>query len=130
MEFDSYSTRPLRRGHAAFEHSVESSTSCRPATSRISSGCASAGSLLAGGPYRDQEDETFRGMCALPHGLEETRQLVALDPSMQAGRLRAEVMTWLTARGELASRGSNDQDEERRMSEQAEATAPATTPFA
>jgi hypothetical protein len=34
--------------------------------------------------------------------LEDTRQLLPLDPSIQAGRMRAEIMTWLTPRGELA----------------------------
>ena len=43
------------------------------------------GALLAGGPFDDQEDETFRGLGIYGTGLEETRQLVALDPSMQAG---------------------------------------------
>jgi uncharacterized protein YciI len=60
------------------------------------------GHLLVAGPFREQEDETLRGFCLFRTGLEETRALVAGDPSVQAGRMAADVMTWLTHRGHLA----------------------------
>ena len=55
--------------------------------------------LLAAGPFRDQPDETLRGFCIYGTNVEETRELVAADPSIRAGRLVAEVMVWLTKRG-------------------------------
>lgn len=37
-----------------------------------------------------------------PASLEETRRLTQDDPAMEAGRMTAEVMTWLTRKGALA----------------------------
>jgi hypothetical protein len=34
-------------------------------------------------------------------GLEETRRLAEEDPSVQAGRMAIEAITWLTPKGEL-----------------------------
>jgi uncharacterized protein YciI len=62
--------------------------------------------LLAAGPFRDQEDESLRGLCIFDRSVEETRELMSRDPSVRAGRLRADVMTWLTAKGSLFKRPS------------------------
>ena len=59
------------------------------------------GHLLVAGPFREQEDETLRGFCLFRTSLEETRALVQADPSVQAGRMAADVMTWLTHRGHV-----------------------------
>jgi uncharacterized protein len=57
--------------------------------------------LLVAGPFRDQEDESFRGLCLFARTCEEARALMADDPSVRAGRMRPQVMTWLTAKGAL-----------------------------
>ena len=59
------------------------------------------GHLLAAGPFREQEDETLRGFCLFRTSLDETRALVEEDPSVQAGRMAADAMTWLTHRGHV-----------------------------
>ena len=59
------------------------------------------GNLLVAGPFDDQEDETLRGFCVFRTGLEETRALFRDDPSVRAGRMAADVMTWLTHRGHV-----------------------------
>ena len=61
-----------------------------------------AGSLLANGPYRDQEDVSLRGLCIYGVGLEEARALAAKDPLVRAGRLAADSLTWLVPAGLLS----------------------------
>jgi len=60
------------------------------------------GNLLVAGPFDSQADETLRGFCIYRTGVEETRALVQRDPSVQAGRMAADVMTWMTHRGHVA----------------------------
>jgi uncharacterized protein len=102
MEFDSYTVVISRSGPRADEYSEEELDRLQAAHIAHLNAMRERGALLAGGPFDDQEDETFRGLGIYGTGLEETRQLVALDPSMQAGRMRAEIVSWLTPRGELA----------------------------
>jgi uncharacterized protein YciI len=60
-----------------------------------------AGKLAVAGPFADQPDEALRGLCFYRCGLEETRDLVARDPSIEAGRMAADVMTWWTKKGSV-----------------------------
>jgi uncharacterized protein YciI len=64
------------------------------------------GVLLLSGPFSDQPDESLRGLCVLTTGVEETRELMAQDPAVLAGRLAADVMTWWTLPGSLPASGS------------------------
>jgi uncharacterized protein YciI len=57
--------------------------------------------LLVAGPFREQEDESLRGLCLFERPLDEVRALMRRDPSVRAGRMRPEVFTWLTAKGAL-----------------------------
>jgi uncharacterized protein YciI len=57
--------------------------------------------LLAAGPFRDQEDESLRGMCLFDRTIEEAGELLSRDPAIRAGRMRAELLTWLTRKGAL-----------------------------
>ena len=59
------------------------------------------GLLAVAGPFIDQEDESLRGLCLFRCGIEEARALMEEDPSVRAGRLYADVLTWLTAPGSL-----------------------------
>jgi uncharacterized protein YciI len=59
------------------------------------------GLLAVSGPFADQEDEALRGACLFRCGVEEAREAMRGDPSVRAGRLRAEVFTWRTAEGTL-----------------------------
>ena len=67
---------------------------------------AEAGDLLVYGPCGDQEDESLRGICVFRAELsvDEVRRLAAADPSVEAGRLAVEVLTWWKAEGSLAVR--------------------------
>ena len=65
------------------------------------------GVLLLAGPFGDQPDEALRGLCVFTTGVGETRQLMARDPAVLAGRLAPEVMSWWTAPGSLPASGSS-----------------------
>jgi uncharacterized protein len=112
MEFDTYSLVLLRRGDRAFEYSGEELDRLQAAHLAHLDAMRERGALLSAGPFREQGDETFRGVCIYRTGLDATRELCALDPSVQAGRMRADVVTWLTPRGELAFPGSDDEHKE------------------
>jgi uncharacterized protein YciI len=59
------------------------------------------GALLFSGPFRNQPDESWRGLCIYKTDLEETRMLAERDPSVRAGRLRIVTLRWMTAKGVL-----------------------------
>jgi hypothetical protein len=61
---------------------------------------------LLAGPFGDRTDESLRGLCILDLGLDETREVMAEDPSVRAGRMTADVMSWWTPRGSLPASAS------------------------
>jgi uncharacterized protein YciI len=59
---------------------------------------AAAGKILVAGPFADDGD--WRGLFILKcDSLAEAQALVATDPAVSAGRLKAEIHPWLTAKG-------------------------------
>ena len=60
-----------------------------------------SGAMVTAGPFRNQPDESFRGMCLYRTALEETRALAEADPSVKAGRMSVDVFDWLVPEGEL-----------------------------
>jgi uncharacterized protein YciI len=64
------------------------------------------GVLLLAGPFDDQPDESWRGLCVFSTSIEETRELMAHDPAVVAGRLAPDVMSWWTAGGSLPASAS------------------------
>jgi uncharacterized protein YciI len=62
---------------------------------------AERGAMLFAGPFSDQPDESWRGLCLYVTPLEETRWLAEQDPSVSAGRLAVDVFTWWTKKGAL-----------------------------
>ena len=62
---------------------------------------AERGAMVLSGPFGDQPDESWRGFSLYVTSLEETRALVAQDPSVRAGRLAMDVFTWWTQKGAL-----------------------------
>jgi hypothetical protein len=55
----------------------------------------------ANGPFRNQPDESLRGIGIMKSSVEETLAAVQADPAVVAGRMRAEVFTWLVPEGML-----------------------------
>jgi uncharacterized protein len=101
VALERYSLVFLRRGPRAFEFSDDELEELQAAHLAHLSAMREQGHLLVGGPFDDQPDETFRGMSLYRTDLEETRRLAELDPSVQAGRLRVEVLSWYVPEGEL-----------------------------
>jgi uncharacterized protein len=65
------------------------------------------GALLLAGPFGDRPDESLRGMCVLTTSVDETRDFMAQDPAIVAGRMVADVMSWWTLPGSLPASGSS-----------------------
>jgi len=60
-----------------------------------------AGHALVSGPFAGQPDESWRGITIFRTSVDQTRALMADDPSVRAGRLEVEVFTWLMPEGSL-----------------------------
>lgn len=59
-----------------------------------------AGKMVVAGPFSDQADPAYRGVCIYRVGsVEEARRLAMEDPAVKAGQLRVEAMTWWFERG-------------------------------
>ena len=101
MELDSYTLVMLRRGPRAHEYEGEALDRLQEAHLAHLSSLRERGIILAGGPFDEQDDDSFRGMSIYSVPLEEARALAEADPGVKAGRMRVEVMTWYTPKGEL-----------------------------
>jgi uncharacterized protein YciI len=59
-----------------------------------------AGKAVVCGPFDQQHDPAFRGACLYAVKTpEEARDLASQDPTVVAGQLRVEVMTWWVGKG-------------------------------
>ena len=98
---DSYTLVLLKRGPKAFEFSEEELEELQAQHLAHLDSLRERGLMLVGGPFSDQPDETLRGMSLYSVGREEARRLAEADPSVRAGRLAVDVLTWWTKPGEL-----------------------------
>jgi uncharacterized protein YciI len=62
-------------------------------------GLVNGGQIVAVGPLTDADDEQFRGLSIWSVDQQTARRLIAEDPSVRAGRLTAQVSTWLVPAG-------------------------------
>ena len=106
MDFDTYTLVLLRRGPRAFEFSDAELERLQEQHLAHLAKLRAGGALLVAGPFVDQDDQTYRGVCVYRSSLEATRRLAEQDPAVQAGRLAVEVVTWLTEKGALAFPGA------------------------
>jgi uncharacterized protein len=64
------------------------------------------GRIVTNGPVLDQPDESLRGLVFYRvESVEEARALAERDPSVVAGRLAVEAMTWWCPAGSMALPG-------------------------
>jgi uncharacterized protein YciI len=102
VELESYTFVLLRRGPRADEFSDAELEELQAGHLDFLGRMRDDGHLLLSGPFRDQEDETKRGFCVYRTEIGETKRLIAEgDPSVRAGRMAVETMTWLTRKGAL-----------------------------
>jgi uncharacterized protein len=99
VELETYTFVLLRRGPRAGEYSESELAEIQRGHLAFLDRMRDEGHLLLAGPFQDQQDETKRGFCVYRSGLDETRRLTEGDPSVQAGRMSVEAMTWLTKKG-------------------------------
>ena len=103
MELESYAFVLLRSGprSAAYDDAGAEAEADRLQAAHLAhlDALREAGKLLLAGPFADQPDESLRGLCVYGCDRDEARALAESDPSVQAGRLAVEVMTWRTRRG-------------------------------
>jgi uncharacterized protein len=102
MELDSFTFVLLRRGPRADDYSDEELEGLQTGHLAFLDEMRERGHLLLAGPFHDQEDETKRGLAIYRTSLEDTLRLIEEgDPSVRAGRMSVEIMTWLTRKGAL-----------------------------
>jgi uncharacterized protein YciI len=102
VELDTFTFVLLRRGPRALEFTDEELAELQLGHLAFLDRMRTEGHLLLAGPFEDQDDETKRGLCIYRTGLDETRRLIEEgDPSVRAGRMAVETMTWLTQKGAL-----------------------------
>jgi uncharacterized protein YciI len=59
-----------------------------------------SGKAVACGPFGDQRDVNFRGACIYRvASVDEARALAEEDPTVKAGQLRIEAVTWYVGKG-------------------------------
>jgi uncharacterized protein YciI len=102
MEFDRYTFVLLRRGPRANEYSDEELSVLQSGHLAFLDSMREQGHLVLAGPFDGQEDETKRGFSLFRTDVGETKRLIDEgDPSVRAGRMSFEAMTWLTEKGAL-----------------------------
>lgn len=101
MDLDAVTLVLLRRGGRAGEFTEEELESLQAQHLTYLDRMRRLGHLAAAGPFSGQPDESLRGICLYFTGLEETRVLAEADPSVRAGRLAVDVMSWSFPRGEV-----------------------------
>jgi uncharacterized protein YciI len=99
MDLESYTFVLLRRGPRAREYDEAELERLQAAHLGFLDQMRRAGHLLLAGPFSDQPDDSLRGLCVYGTDLQATRELTDTDPSVRAGRMSAEVMTWWTLAG-------------------------------
>lgn len=103
VEFEQYQLVLLRRGPKAEGFSEAELKKLQAEHLAHLGRMAESGKLVAAGPFGNQQDPSYRGLCLYRTAtVEEARQLAEADPAVQAGRLRVEVMTWFTEKGYIA----------------------------
>lgn len=91
----------LRRGPRAAEFAEEELEALQAKHLAYLDEMRRRGHMAATGPFSEQPDESFRGMCLYVTGLAETRRLAEADPMVRTGRLAVDVMRWSFLRGEV-----------------------------
>jgi uncharacterized protein len=90
VEYDDETLDRLQREHLAFYASLRDS-----------------GEVATNGPLQGQPDPSVRGLAFFRTGsVARAREVAERDPSVKAGRLVVDVMTWLCPPGTMARPGT------------------------
>jgi hypothetical protein len=105
MKFDQHTMVLLVRPPEPPELTEDEADALQDAHLAYMAGLHAAGKVLAVGPLVGQDDERLRGVVYLTVPPDEARALYEQDPSVRAGRLAVEVMSWLVPEGLVAFGG-------------------------
>jgi hypothetical protein len=100
-EFDVYTVVVLRRAADPPEMSEDELDDLQLQHLAYRAGLGRAGQVVVNGPYREQSDDSYRGMSVFACSPREAAELSAADPSVRAGRLAFDVMEWWVRAGSL-----------------------------
>jgi uncharacterized protein len=95
MKFDQHTVVLLVRPPDPATLSDEEAAAVQDAHLAYMADLHAQGKVAAAGPLVAQDDERLRGIVFLRVTPDEARTLYENDPSVRAGRLAVEVMTWL-----------------------------------
>jgi len=101
MQFDRHTLVLLVLRPDAPEHTEEEAAELQDRHLAFRADLRDRGYLIGGGPLVDQDDERLRGISVMPCDPETARRLSNEDPAVRAGRLTAEVMTWMVPAGNV-----------------------------
>jgi uncharacterized protein YciI len=101
MEFDRYTLVLLRWPEVMPEFTDGQLEELQASHVAFLANTREQGLQLAAGPCLEQADERLRGIAIFRTGLDETREILAGDPSVQAGRLVPELSAWMVPQGVL-----------------------------
>jgi uncharacterized protein YciI len=102
VELERFAFVLLRRGPRADEYSERELDALQEQHLAYLDEMAARGKLVGAGPFSDQPDDSLRGLCFYATSVEEARVLAEQDPSVRAGRLAVDVMTWWTRKGSVS----------------------------
>lgn len=107
MDLEAFELVVLRRPASVPEHDDETIGRIHREHLAYCDAMRAAGHTVAHGPVLDQPDESVRGLVFYRTGsLERARELAQADPTVRAGRLTVEVMTWWCAPGTMRQPGA------------------------
>ncbi len=109
-EFETFTLVLLRKGDAWTAESTPETEAIQGDHLAYLGEMWKTGRLVVAGPFDEQDDDSFRGLCLYRASLDEARRLAEADPAVQAGRLRVEAMTWWVGKGQLAFPGLPTQE--------------------
>ncbi len=102
-EFESYQLVILKKGPNWTAEESEAATKRQAAHLAHLTKMGESGKMVLAGPFSDQKDESYRGICLYRVGsLDEARALAEADPTVQSGHLAVEAMTWWVEKGYVA----------------------------
>src|SRR2546426_10384504 len=104
MELDAYTVVFLRRPPDAPILTEAELEALQREHMAFNARMSEAGHAVINGPVDGQPDEALRGIGVYRTSVEETRRLLEGDPSVRAGRLAGEVVTWYMPAGKPGER--------------------------
>lgn len=101
MKFDQHTVVLLVRPPDPPELPLDAVDRLQDAHLAHQAGLVEQGAVLAAGPFLGADDDRLRGFVVLSVDPEMARELYANDPAVRAGRLVAQVMSWMVPEGNV-----------------------------